>query len=73
MKRVQKELSKLGFITHIHDGRLILSTEDGNANAYEYVGVDHIVGLTSQVRELANKAGYYWDGMYYGTYQLMEN
>ena len=72
LNTVKNELAKLGFDVYVnqHDNQLTLTSERGNANAFEYINFDYPVALIPALHDLAKKAGYEWQCEYCGTYKL---
>ena len=70
LNNIKNELDAMGFITTLHNSHLILSTESGNLDAFQYIDFDYPVDLIEPLHNLAKKAGYEWQCEYTGTYRL---
>jgi hypothetical protein len=71
LNTVKNELTNLGFTVYINrNDELVLTSEQGNLDAFEYVNFDYPAGLIPALHTVAKKAGYEWQCEYCGTYKL---
>ena len=72
LNKVQKQCESLGFKVVNREQYLVLSSENGNLDAFEYINFDYPVDLIPALHDIAKNAGYEWQCEYLGTYRLYE-